>query len=84
MPPVYDRFAPKRHASLWLQVCKRLSLNATGCVKSRDKNKYYLITFKIELRCKFILVYSFFISYSTRLFPKIRDNSKFMKTMAKH
>ena len=60
----------------------RLTLYATGCVKSHDKNKYNVITFKIELRHNFLFVYSFFIPYSTRLFHKIRDTFKFIKSMA--
>ena len=61
-----------------------LTLYVTGCAKSHDKIKYYIITFKIELRRNFPCTYSFFIPHSIRLFYKIRNSFEFVKTVVKN
>ena len=60
-----------------------LILDVMGCAKSPDKIKYYIKTFKIELRRNFPFIYSFFLSHSTRLFHEIKNNFKFIKFMMK-
>ena len=51
--------------------------------KPHDKIKHCIKAFKIELRREFPFTYSFFLSHSTRLIHKIRNNYKFIRTMAK-